>query len=142
MRANQAVGAVTSNEGDDFSRRPPTGSQTVDIQRSCMCSRQVDLRLRSLSNLLLAQILSTLLMASHDGTNGNIPFLVLTEWLDYLTIPATSVDVEWIFSHGRLLKFSPIVWSLLGYVDDDDLKAVVTLPDLWEDKEEEEIELD
>jgi hypothetical protein len=34
------------------------------------------------------------------------------------------------------------VWSLLGYVKDSDLKAVVILPELRADEEEEELELD
>ena len=64
---------------------------------------------------------------------------------------ATSVDVERVFSQGRLL-LSHIrsrlsvqstralmclgVWSLLGYV-----KAVVVLPELRADEEEGELEL-
>jgi hypothetical protein len=34
------------------------------------------------------------------------------------------------------------VWSLLGYVKDTDMKAVVILPELRADEEEEELELD
>ena len=34
------------------------------------------------------------------------------------------------------------VWSLLGYVKDSDVKAVVILPELRADKEEEELKLD
>ncbi|KAF5340854.1 hypothetical protein D9758_016602 [Tetrapyrgos nigripes] len=62
--------------------------------------------------------------------------------LDYLTISATSTDVEWHFSRGRLLP--PYVrnrlkaqtmwslmclgqWSPLGMIHDDDIKAVVLL---------------
>ena len=92
--------------------------------------------------------------------------------LDYLTIPgmflyyfiiiisiiilATSVDVERVFSQGRLL-LSHIrsrlsvqstralmclgVWSKLGYITDSDVKAVVlTLPEI--DDEDDEMELD
>ena len=69
---------------------------------------------------------------------------------------ATSVDVERVFSQGRLL-LSHIqsrlsvqstralmclgVWSLLGYVKDSDVKAVVVLPELQADEEEEKLEL-
>ncbi|KIM40437.1 hypothetical protein M413DRAFT_72935, partial [Hebeloma cylindrosporum] len=65
--------------------------------------------------------------------------------LNYLTIPATSIDVERVFSQGRIL-LSHIrnrlsvqstralmclgVWSRLGYVKDSDIKAVVTLPEV------------
>ncbi|KAG6888382.1 hypothetical protein C0992_008636 [Termitomyces sp. T32_za158] len=56
--------------------------------------------------------------------------------LDYLSIPATSVDVEWLFSHGRLLLSHTRnrlsngstrallclgSWSLMGFVKDEDL---------------------
>jgi hypothetical protein len=66
------------------------------------------------------------------------------------------VDVERVFSHGRLL-LSHVrnrlsvqstralmclgVWSLLGYVRDSDVKAVVVLPELQADEKEEELEL-
>ena len=95
--------------------------------------------------------------------------------LDYLTIPgefdvfgslvfiltsdfllATSVDVEHVFSQGRLL-LSHIrsclsvqstralmclgVWSILGYVKDSDVKAVIVLPELQADEQEEELEI-
>ena len=69
---------------------------------------------------------------------------------------ATSVDVERVFSQGRLL-LSHIrsrlsvqstralmclgVWSLLGYVKDSDVKAVVVLPELRADKDEDELEI-
>ena len=33
------------------------------------------------------------------------------------------------------------VWSLLGYVKDSDVKAVVVLPELQADEEEEKLEL-
>ena len=71
-------------------------------------------------------------------------------------ILATSVDVERVFSQGRLL-LSHIrsrlsvqstralmclgVWSKLGYITDSDVKAVVlTLPEI--DEEDDEMELD
>ena len=66
------------------------------------------------------------------------------------------MDVERVFSQGRLL-LSHIrsrlsvqstralmclgVWSLLGYVKDYDVKAVVVLPELRADEEEGELEL-
>jgi len=34
------------------------------------------------------------------------------------------------------------VWSILGYVKDSDVKAVVALPELCADEEEGELELD
>lgn len=64
------------------------------------------------------------------------------------------MDVERVFSQGRLL-LSHIrsrlsvqstralmclgVWSLLGYVRDSDVKAVVVLPELQADEEEGEL---
>jgi hypothetical protein len=69
---------------------------------------------------------------------------------------ATSVDVERVFSQGRLL-LSHIrsrlsvqstralmclgVWSQLGFVTDSDVKAAVILPELHADEEEEVPEL-
>jgi len=66
------------------------------------------------------------------------------------------VDVERVFSQGRLL-LSHIrshlsvqstralmclgVWSLLSYVKDYDVKAVVVLPELQADEEEGELKL-
>ena len=66
------------------------------------------------------------------------------------------MDVERVFSQGRLL-LSHIrsrlsvqstralmclgVWSILGYVKYSDVKAVVVLPELREDEQEEELEL-
>ena len=68
-----------------------------------------------------------------------------------------SVDVEHVFSQGWLL-LSHIrsrlsvqstralmclgVWSLLGYIKDYDVKAVVVLPELRADEKEGELELD
>jgi len=65
---------------------------------------------------------------------------------------ATSVDVERAFSQGRLL-LSHVrsrlsvqstralmclgIWSLLGFVKDSDVKAVVVLPELHADEEED-----
>jgi len=72
--------------------------------------------------------------------------------LDYLSIPATSVDVERTFSQGRLL-LSHIRnrlsvqstrallclgdWSLMGYVKDKDLKAATVLPEVGSDEEDD-----
>ncbi len=65
---------------------------------------------------------------------------------------ATSVDVERVFSKGRILlshvrnrlsvqsTWALIclgTWSLIGYVKDVDVKAVTVLPDLREDENEE-----
>ncbi|KIK02910.1 hypothetical protein K443DRAFT_96107, partial [Laccaria amethystina LaAM-08-1] len=71
--------------------------------------------------------------------------------LDYLSIPATSVDVERTFSQGRLL-LSHIcnrlcvqstqallclrIWSKMGYVKDKDVKAAAVLPEVGSDEEE------
>ena len=94
--------------------------------------------------------------------------------LDYLTIPsklfifhvlpnifnfllATSVDVERVFSQGRLL-LSHIrsrlsvqstcalmclgVWSILGFITDSDVRtAVAILPELTGDDHEEELDI-
>jgi len=64
---------------------------------------------------------------------------------------ATSVDVERVFSKGRILlshlrnRLSVQstralmclgAWSLMGYVRDSDVKAVTMLPDLKDDEEE------
>ncbi len=90
--------------------------------------------------------------------------------IDYLSIPgklfvltsmslplipillATSVEVEWTFSQGRLLLshvHSQLsvqsmcallclgVWSSMGYVKDDDIKAAAVLPEV--DGEEEDL---
>lgn len=68
---------------------------------------------------------------------------------------ATSVDVERVFSKGRILlshlrnRLSVQstralmclgAWSLMGYVRDSDVKAVTMLPELKEDEEEEPLE--
>src|SRR6202522_3437112 len=65
---------------------------------------------------------------------------------------ATSVDVERVFSKGRILlshvrnrlsvqSTRPLIclgaWSLMGYVKDSDVKAVTVLPDLKEGEDEE-----
>ena len=68
-----------------------------------------------------------------------------------------SVDVERVFSQGRLL-LSHIrsrlsvqstralmclgIWSLLSFVKDSDVKAVVILPELHADEDEGELEID
>ena len=67
------------------------------------------------------------------------------------------MDVKRVFSQGRLL-LSHIrsclsiqstralmclgVWSLLGFVKDSDVKAVVILPELHADEDEGELEID
>jgi len=65
---------------------------------------------------------------------------------------ATSVEVKWIFSQGQLvlshvhsqLSVQSMrallclgVWSLMGYVKDDDVKAAAVLPEA--DGEEEDL---
>ncbi|GLB45613.1 putative hAT family C-terminal dimerisation region [Lyophyllum shimeji] len=72
--------------------------------------------------------------------------------LDYLTIPATSVDVERVFSRGRLLlshvrsRLSAQTtrallclgsWSLLGLVKDTDVLAVSSMNDVEGDADAE-----
>ncbi|KIL55688.1 hypothetical protein M378DRAFT_90563, partial [Amanita muscaria Koide BX008] len=75
--------------------------------------------------------------------------------LDYLTIPATSVDVERLFSWGRILlshlrnRMSAQTsrallclgnWSLLDIVKDEDVKKVANLEDIpGEDPEDVEM---
>jgi hypothetical protein len=70
--------------------------------------------------------------------------------IDYLTIPATSVDVERVFSHGRLLlshvrsrlsvqSTRALLclgnWSMLNLIKSDDVKKIRSLPDIeGEDK--------
>ena len=72
---------------------------------------------------------------------GNLSFFILLEL--FISFAATSVDVERTFSQGRLL-LSHVrsrlsvqstrallcvgVWSLLGYVKDNDVKAAAVLP--------------
>ncbi|PPQ88236.1 hypothetical protein CVT25_005286 [Psilocybe cyanescens] len=72
--------------------------------------------------------------------------------LDYLSIPATSVDVEHVFSRGRILlshlrnRTSPQttralmclqVWSILGYVKNKDMLSVTRLPETQGDDDED-----
>lgn len=72
--------------------------------------------------------------------------------LDYLSIPATSVDVERAFSRGRLLlthvrsRLSAQStrsllcvgnWSLHGYIKDSDVEVAARLPDVEGDEDEE-----
>jgi hypothetical protein len=70
--------------------------------------------------------------------------------IDYLTIPATSVDVERVFSRGRLLlshvrsrlsvqSTRALLclgnWSMLNLIKSDDVKKISSLPDIeGEDK--------
>lgn len=80
------------------------------------------------------------------------PFLFATGCSQYMyVITATSVDVERIFSQGRIL-LSHVrsrlsvqstrallcvgVWSLMDYVKDDDVKAAASLPEVDGDEEE------
>jgi hypothetical protein len=85
-------------------------------------------------------------------------FISLLLFIQLITIIlATSVDVERVFSQGRLL-LSHIrsrlsvqstralmclgVWSKLGFITDSDVKAVVlTLPELNEDDDENELDI-
>ncbi|TFY74003.1 hypothetical protein EWM64_g10009 [Hericium alpestre] len=70
--------------------------------------------------------------------------------LDYLSIPATSVAVERVFSHGRLLlthvrnRLSAQTtcvllclgnWSLLGLIKDSDVVKVASLSDVEDDED-------
>ena len=71
--------------------------------------------------------------------------------VDYLSIPATSVDVEHVFSKGRIL-LSHVrsrlsvqstwalmcvgAWSLLGFVKDVDVRVATTLPEIEGEEEE------
>ncbi|KAF5350275.1 hypothetical protein D9758_007809 [Tetrapyrgos nigripes] len=77
--------------------------------------------------------------------------------LDYLTIPATSTDVERVFSRGRFLL--PYVrnrlsadttralmclrqWSLMGLIQDEDVMTVAKLPEIEvSDQNAEDIEM-
>ena len=67
---------------------------------------------------------------------------------------ATSVDVERVFSHGRIVlshlrsRLSVQstralmclgVWSALGYVKDSDIKAVVVLPEVPANQQEDHL---
>ncbi|KIL63966.1 hypothetical protein M378DRAFT_79034, partial [Amanita muscaria Koide BX008] len=76
--------------------------------------------------------------------------------LDYLTIPATSVDVERLFSRGRILlshlrnRMSAQTtrallclgdWSLLDLIKNEDVRKVVELEDVHGHEEEDDIEL-
>ncbi|KIK18568.1 hypothetical protein PISMIDRAFT_102992, partial [Pisolithus microcarpus 441] len=73
--------------------------------------------------------------------------------LDYLTIPAMSVDVEWLFSRGRLVLSHVCsrlstqstrallclgYWSSMGLVKTGDIEKVSKLPDV--DGDEEDLE--
>ncbi|KIL58825.1 hypothetical protein M378DRAFT_85883, partial [Amanita muscaria Koide BX008] len=70
---------------------------------------------------------------------------------DYLTIPATSVNVERVFSMGRILLshlrsrlsvqstralMMVGAWSRLGYVKDNDVKAATVLPEVVGEEKE------
>ena len=80
-----------------------------------------------------------------------MPFFHLLLCSPDIFCAATSVDVERTFSQGRLL-LSHVrsrlavqstrvllclgVWSLMGYVDDGDVKAAAMLPDVIGDEED------
>lgn len=77
--------------------------------------------------------------------------------IDYLSIPATSVDVERVFSKGRIL-LSHIrsrlsvqstralmcvgAWSKLGFVKDKDVIEATRLPEIEGDEEEPAMDWD
>jgi hypothetical protein len=76
--------------------------------------------------------------------------------LDYLTIPATSTDVERLFSQGRLLlthvrsRLSAQStrallclgsWSLLNLVKEDDVRAAAMLPEIDGDKDDMDMDV-
>jgi len=85
---------------------------------------------------------------------GKSTFCYHMQWIiiDYLSLSATSTDVECVFSQGRLV-LSHIRnrlsvqsthallclgnWSLLGYIKDKDITAVTVLPEVLGDKDEE-----
>ncbi|KIK77635.1 hypothetical protein PAXRUDRAFT_166211, partial [Paxillus rubicundulus Ve08.2h10] len=70
--------------------------------------------------------------------------------LNYLSIPATSVNVKCLFSHGCLILSHTHawlsaqstcallclgIWSGLGLIKDEDIKKVIALPDIEGDNE-------
>ncbi|PPQ90517.1 hypothetical protein CVT25_014406 [Psilocybe cyanescens] len=86
------------------------------------------------------------------ASKTNIYPRLLRMALDYLSIPATSVDVECVFSCGRILLShlrnctSPQttralmclqVWSILGYVKNKDVLSVTCLPETQGDDDED-----
>lgn len=88
---------------------------------------------------------------------GEFPFVIYIFSLVLIILLATSVDVERVFSQGRLL-LSHIcsrlsvqstralmclgVWSRLGFVTDSDVKAaIIVLLELHEDDEEGELDI-
>jgi hypothetical protein len=118
----------------------------------------------------LAQIRKVLRMSYYGGMSIVMFSLVFLEWhyticlfqvshmalnmqsYTYLLYLATSVDVEHVFSKGRLVlshvrnRLSAQTtrallclgaWSLLGYVLRNDVLSVTCLPDLEEGEEEE-----
>jgi hypothetical protein len=104
-----------------------------------------------------------------DGASWNVPLsfaygvrLFICPWyvnlcpshiiICLIYLLATSVDVEHIFSHGRLIlshvrsrlsaqSTRALIclgsWSLLGLVKDSDVMAVTVLPEVEEDEEPE-----
>jgi len=85
---------------------------------------------------------------------GKSTFCYHIQWIiiDYLSLSATSTDVECVFSQGRLVlshirnRLSAQStrallclgnWSLLGYIKDKDITAVTVLPEVLGDKDEE-----
>lgn len=83
--------------------------------------------------------------------------IVIPEPYSVFPLLATSVDVERVFSKGRLV-LSHIrnrltvastralmclgAWSILGLVEDADIKAVANLPDVMDDDDDNEIRWD
>jgi len=82
-------------------------------------------------------------------------FLCLQMYLLMTNITATSVDVEWTFSQGRLVLshvhsrlsvqstralLCLAGWSKMGLVSDNNVKSAAVLPEV--DGEEEELALD
>ena len=82
---------------------------------------------------------------------GKLEYLNVRNIIDHELLLATSVDVERMFSQGRLL-LSHIhnrlcvqstrallclgIWSKMGYVKDKDVKAATVLPEVGSDEEE------
>lgn len=84
---------------------------------------------------------------------GNFFFFVfaINYLLIHICLTATSVDVERIFSQGRLLLLHVRsrlsvqsthallcvgAWSLLGYIKDEDVKATTVMPEVKGEEEE------
>ena len=87
-----------------------------------------------------------------------VSYILCLQYISHwLLLLATSVDVERTFSQGRLL-LSHVrsrlsvqstravlcvgVWSLLGYINDDDVKAAAVLPEVRGEEEELAVDWD